>query len=126
MEVTTVGISEVWHNNNVKLAFGIQVSSVSHFHGVICSLKKNNARKSEVTVLWFTPLKIYLGKIPTQIYNLRKLRNKHSIKATFYFDYSGDTMDVFDAAERYKQTGTPLIVLAGKEYGSGEYCCSKA
>lgn len=31
-------------------------------------------------------------------------------------------MDVFDAAERYKQDGRPLIVLAGKEYGSGMYC----
>ena len=28
-------------------------------------------------------------------------------------------LDVFDAAERYQQAGLPLIVLAGKEYGSG-------
>ncbi|KAK7910228.1 hypothetical protein WMY93_014912 [Mugilogobius chulae] len=28
-------------------------------------------------------------------------------------------MDVFDAAERYQQSGVPLLVLAGKEYGSG-------
>lgn len=28
-------------------------------------------------------------------------------------------LDVFDAAERYHQAGTPLLVLAGKEYGSG-------
>nr|MDQ6930726.1 aconitate hydratase AcnA [Candidatus Eremiobacteraeota bacterium] len=28
-------------------------------------------------------------------------------------------MSIFDAAVRYKQDGTPLIVLAGKEYGSG-------
>ncbi|XP_008433053.1 cytoplasmic aconitate hydratase [Poecilia reticulata] len=32
---------------------------------------------------------------------------------------TGDTLDVFDAAERYKQSGVPLLVLAGKEYGSG-------
>ncbi|VTJ75723.1 Hypothetical predicted protein [Marmota monax] len=32
---------------------------------------------------------------------------------------SGETLDVFDAAERYQQAGLPLIVLAGKEYGSG-------
>jgi aconitate hydratase len=32
---------------------------------------------------------------------------------------SGDEMDVFDAAERYKGEGTPLVILAGKEYGSG-------
>ncbi|MDR1828785.1 MAG: aconitate hydratase AcnA [Methylobacteriaceae bacterium] len=31
----------------------------------------------------------------------------------------GAEMTIFDAAERYKQTGTPLVVLAGKEYGSG-------
>lgn len=28
-------------------------------------------------------------------------------------------MDVFDVAERYKQEGRQLIVLAGKDYGSG-------
>ena len=32
---------------------------------------------------------------------------------------SGERMDVYDAAERYKAEGTPLVVLAGKEYGSG-------
>lgn len=32
---------------------------------------------------------------------------------------SGETLDVYDAAERYKQAGHPLIVLTGKEYGSG-------
>jgi aconitate hydratase len=28
-------------------------------------------------------------------------------------------MTIFDASQRYLATGTPLIVLAGKEYGSG-------
>lgn len=28
-------------------------------------------------------------------------------------------MDVFDCAERYKNDKTPLIILAGKDYGSG-------
>ncbi len=32
---------------------------------------------------------------------------------------SGETMDVFDAATRYKEEGISLIVLAGKDYGSG-------
>ncbi len=32
---------------------------------------------------------------------------------------SGETMAVFDASERYRASGTPLLVLAGKEYGSG-------
>lgn len=32
---------------------------------------------------------------------------------------SGDEMDVYDAAERYRKEKQPLIVLAGKEYGSG-------
>jgi aconitate hydratase len=31
----------------------------------------------------------------------------------------GDVMAIFDAAMRYKERGVPLIVLAGKEYGSG-------
>ncbi|HEV7178798.1 MAG TPA: hypothetical protein VGN11_02940, partial [Candidatus Baltobacteraceae bacterium] len=30
-----------------------------------------------------------------------------------------EQMSIFDAAMKYKQDGTPLIVLAGKEYGSG-------
>jgi aconitate hydratase len=32
---------------------------------------------------------------------------------------SGEEMTIFDAAERYRAEGVPLIVLAGKEYGSG-------
>jgi aconitate hydratase len=32
---------------------------------------------------------------------------------------SGERMDVYDAAERYQAEGTPLVVIAGKEYGSG-------
>ena len=31
----------------------------------------------------------------------------------------GEVMPIFDAAERYRAKGTPLLVLAGKEYGSG-------
>lgn len=32
---------------------------------------------------------------------------------------SGEEMTVFDASVKYKETNTPLIILAGKEYGSG-------
>ncbi len=32
---------------------------------------------------------------------------------------SGEQMTIFDAANRYKEEGTPLIVLAGSEYGTG-------
>jgi aconitate hydratase len=32
---------------------------------------------------------------------------------------SGDETTIFEAAERYRAEGTPLVVLAGKEYGSG-------
>ncbi len=32
---------------------------------------------------------------------------------------SGERMSIYDAAMRYKAEGTPLIVLAGKEYGTG-------
>ena len=28
-------------------------------------------------------------------------------------------MDIYDAAQRYAQDKRPLVVLAGKEYGSG-------
>ena len=32
---------------------------------------------------------------------------------------SGDTVEFFEAAERYRAEGVPLVVLAGKEYGTG-------
>ncbi len=32
---------------------------------------------------------------------------------------SGEQMSIFDAAMQYKEEGTPLVILAGKEYGSG-------
>jgi aconitate hydratase len=32
---------------------------------------------------------------------------------------TGETMAIYDAAMRYKEEGTPLVVIAGKEYGTG-------
>ncbi len=32
---------------------------------------------------------------------------------------TGEVMPIYDAAMKYKETGTPLIILAGKEYGTG-------
>ncbi len=32
---------------------------------------------------------------------------------------SGERLSIFDAAERYRSEGVPLLILAGKEYGSG-------
>jgi aconitate hydratase len=32
---------------------------------------------------------------------------------------TGEQMSIFDAAMKYKAEGTPLVILAGKEYGSG-------
>jgi len=32
---------------------------------------------------------------------------------------SGEQMSIFDAAVKYKAAGTPLVILAGKEYGTG-------
>ena len=32
---------------------------------------------------------------------------------------SGEPMSIYDAAMRYKTEGTPLVVLAGREYGTG-------
>ncbi|UZK68095.1 aconitate hydratase AcnA [Sphingomonas sp. S1-29] len=33
--------------------------------------------------------------------------------------YEGETMPIYDAAMRHKADGTPLVVIAGKEYGTG-------
>jgi aconitate hydratase len=32
---------------------------------------------------------------------------------------SGEVVSIYDASMRYQEQGTPLLVLAGKEYGSG-------
>jgi aconitate hydratase len=32
---------------------------------------------------------------------------------------SGEVMPIYDAAQRYAAAGTPLVILAGKEYGTG-------
>jgi aconitate hydratase len=32
---------------------------------------------------------------------------------------SGEEMTIYDASQRYLSAGTPLVVIAGKEYGSG-------
>jgi aconitate hydratase len=32
---------------------------------------------------------------------------------------SGDQMSIYDASVRYEQEGVPLVIIAGKEYGSG-------
>ena len=32
---------------------------------------------------------------------------------------TGETLPIYDAAMRYKEAGTPLVVVAGKEYGTG-------
>ncbi len=33
--------------------------------------------------------------------------------------YAGETMPIYDAAMRHKEDGTPLVVIGGKEYGTG-------
>ena len=33
--------------------------------------------------------------------------------------YKGETMPIYDAAMRHKDDGTPLVVIGGKEYGTG-------
>ncbi|MBC5811114.1 MAG: aconitate hydratase AcnA [Candidatus Eremiobacteraeota bacterium] len=32
---------------------------------------------------------------------------------------SGERLTIFDASERYREEGTPLVILAGREYGTG-------
>ena len=50
-----------------------------------------------------------------------RIRNKLVEKEGGYTKHmpSGRAMSIFDAAEQYAQEGTPLIVIGGKEYGSG-------
>lgn len=46
-----------------------------------------------------------------------KLAKKEGGYTTFF--NTGEEMTVYDAAMKYKESNTPLIILAGKEYGSG-------
>lgn len=50
-----------------------------------------------------------------------RIKNKLSSKEGGYTRHlpDGEEMSVYDASKKYISSGTPLIVLAGKEYGSG-------
>jgi aconitate hydratase len=50
-----------------------------------------------------------------------RIKNKVATKEGGYTTYfpTGEEMFVYDASVKYKANNTPLIVLAGKEYGSG-------
>lgn len=48
---------------------------------------------------------------------VNKLAPNPGPKTTFI--PTGEVVDIFEAAERYKQSGCAAIILAGKEYGSG-------
>jgi aconitate hydratase len=50
-----------------------------------------------------------------------RLRNKLADKEGWWTRHfpSGDEMTIYDAAVRYQKEGVPLLVFAGKEYGSG-------
>lgn len=50
-----------------------------------------------------------------------RIKNKLAKKEGGYTTYlpDGQEMTVFEASEKYKATKTPLVILAGKEYGSG-------
>ena len=50
-----------------------------------------------------------------------RIKNKLSTKEGGFTTYlpTNEEMSVYDASLRYKESNTPLMVLAGKEYGSG-------
>lgn len=50
-----------------------------------------------------------------------RIKNKIAQKEGGYSTYfpTGESLNVFDTAMKYKKDGTPLVVFAGKEYGSG-------
>lgn len=50
-----------------------------------------------------------------------RIKNKIASREGGYSTFlpTGESLTVFDTAMRYRETNTPLIVLAGKEYGSG-------
>jgi aconitate hydratase len=48
-----------------------------------------------------------------------RLRNLLVEREGGWTTFEGEELPIYDAAMRYAESGTPLVVLAGKEYGSG-------
>ncbi len=50
-----------------------------------------------------------------------RIKNKLASKEGGWTKYhpTGDEMTVYDASMKYQESGTPLVVIGGKEYGSG-------
>ena len=50
-----------------------------------------------------------------------RIKNKLASREGGWTTYmpSGEEMTVFDASMRYQETNTPLVIIGGKEYGSG-------
>jgi aconitate hydratase len=50
-----------------------------------------------------------------------RIKNKLASREGGWTTYqpTGEEMPVFDASMKYQETGTPLVVIGGKEYGSG-------
>ncbi|MNK41692.1 Aconitate hydratase [compost metagenome] len=50
-----------------------------------------------------------------------RIKNKIADREGGYTKYlpTGEEMSIYDASIKYKETKTPLVILAGKEYGSG-------
>jgi aconitate hydratase len=48
-----------------------------------------------------------------------RLRNLLVEREGGWTRFEGEELPIYDAAMKYAESGTPLVVLAGKEYGSG-------
>jgi aconitate hydratase len=48
-----------------------------------------------------------------------RLRNLLVEREGGFTTFAGEEMPIYDAAMKYAEQGTPLVVLAGQEYGSG-------
>ncbi|GHM58010.1 MAG: aconitate hydratase A [Candidatus Mesenet longicola] len=48
-----------------------------------------------------------------------RIRNEMVSREGGYTKYSGEEMSIFDAAMLYKKDDIPLVIIAGKEYGTG-------
>jgi aconitate hydratase len=51
--------------------------------------------------------------------NIRLHNHLAEGKEGYYTVHDGEEMTIYDASIRYQQEGIPLLVIAGKEYGSG-------
>ncbi|KAG7280395.1 hypothetical protein CRUP_035837 [Coryphaenoides rupestris] len=119
-----VFLRDIWPTREEIQAVESQFVIPSMFKEVYEKIEKVNERwnalcaPSDKLYPW-DPKSTYIKSPPFFEGLTMTLEPPRSVHEAYVLLNLGDSLDVFDAAERYQQAGSPLLILAGKEYGSG-------